>query len=238
MAIAYNTSVVRDGLVLYLDAANPKSYPGSDTTWYDLSAKNNNGSLINGVGFDSNNKGSMTFDGINDYTTTTTTPPELLGDPNFTVSGWFFRIGNLPVNTGTWGIGGNVGNQGINSWWSNNNNEITIDKWGSSTFTTGTQYPLQQWVYVTWQKIAGSMNRTNCILWRNLDSYTGNQLIILRSESGAPNINNNGITIARISSTYNVPVNIKVGSFSVYNRILTPEEIKRNYEATRGRYGI
>jgi len=29
MAISYNTSVVRDGLVLHLDAANPKSYPGT-----------------------------------------------------------------------------------------------------------------------------------------------------------------------------------------------------------------
>lgn len=29
MGIAYNTSIVRDGLVLHLDAANPKSYPGT-----------------------------------------------------------------------------------------------------------------------------------------------------------------------------------------------------------------
>lgn len=37
MAFHYNTTIVRDGLVLLLDAANPKSYPGSGTTWYDLS---------------------------------------------------------------------------------------------------------------------------------------------------------------------------------------------------------
>ena len=37
MSIAYNTSIVRDGLVLQLDAANVKSYPGTGTTWYDLS---------------------------------------------------------------------------------------------------------------------------------------------------------------------------------------------------------
>lgn len=42
MGIAYNTSIVRDGLVLYLDAANVKSYPGSGTAWNDLSGNNEN----------------------------------------------------------------------------------------------------------------------------------------------------------------------------------------------------
>lgn len=36
MAIAYNTSIVRDGLVYYLDAANRKSYSGSGSTMTDL----------------------------------------------------------------------------------------------------------------------------------------------------------------------------------------------------------
>ena len=47
MGIGYNTSVVRDGLVLYLDAANSKSYPGSGTTWFDLTGNNNN-AILNG----------------------------------------------------------------------------------------------------------------------------------------------------------------------------------------------
>jgi hypothetical protein len=225
MAYGVGPNLVRDGLVLYLDAANPKSYPGSGTAWNDLTSGGNNGTLVNGVGYTSDNGGAMVFDGVDDYFTTTTTPTELLGNPSFTVSGWFFRLGNLPNNTGTWGFGGNSVNQGINSWWSNNNNQITIDTWGQATFTTGAEYPLQQWVYVTWQKISGPMTRDNCILWRNLDSYTGNQLTILRAENVAPNINNLGVTVGRISTTYNVPVNIRVSGFSVYNRILTPDEI-------------
>jgi hypothetical protein len=40
MSIAYNTSIIRDGLVLYLDAANPKSYPTTGTTWFDLKGNN------------------------------------------------------------------------------------------------------------------------------------------------------------------------------------------------------
>ena len=40
MATQYSPKIVTDGLVLMLDAANPKSYPGSGTTWYDLSGNN------------------------------------------------------------------------------------------------------------------------------------------------------------------------------------------------------
>jgi hypothetical protein len=53
MAISYNPRIVTDGLVLALDAGNPKSYPGSGTTWTDLSGNGNNGTLVNGVGYNS-----------------------------------------------------------------------------------------------------------------------------------------------------------------------------------------
>lgn len=59
--------IVTDGLVLALDAANPTSYPGSGTTWRDLSGNNNSGSLVNGPTFNSVNGGSIVFDGSNDY---------------------------------------------------------------------------------------------------------------------------------------------------------------------------
>lgn len=66
MALAHNPKIVTDGLVLCLDAANPKSYPGSGTVWSDLSGNGNNGTLVNGVGYNSNNGGYLTFDGSND----------------------------------------------------------------------------------------------------------------------------------------------------------------------------
>jgi hypothetical protein len=80
------------------------------------------------------------------------------------------------------------------------------------------------------------MTRSNCILWRNLDRYTGNQLTILRPENVAPNINNNGVTLARISTSYNVPVNIRISDFKIYNRVLTATEVLQNYNATKNRY--
>ena len=66
MGLAHSPRLVTDGLVLCVDAANTKSYPGSGTTWTDLSGKGNDGSLINGAAFDSGNNGSINIDGSND----------------------------------------------------------------------------------------------------------------------------------------------------------------------------
>jgi hypothetical protein len=63
MALSHSPQIVRDGLVLYLDAANIKSYAGSGTTWTDLTKEQNNGTLVNGPTFDN---GAIIFDGVND----------------------------------------------------------------------------------------------------------------------------------------------------------------------------
>jgi hypothetical protein len=69
MATKYNNKIVTDGLVLCLDAGDVKSYSGSGTTWTDRSGQGNNSTLVNGVGFGSNNRGVLTFDGVNDHAT-------------------------------------------------------------------------------------------------------------------------------------------------------------------------
>ena len=63
----YMPPIVESGMVLHLDAAEPASYPGTGTTWTDLSGNGNNGTLVNGVGYSSANTGSLVFDGSNDY---------------------------------------------------------------------------------------------------------------------------------------------------------------------------
>ena len=54
MGLAHSPSIVTDGLVLCVDAANTKSYPGSGTTWTDVSGKGYDGTLTNGPTFSSN----------------------------------------------------------------------------------------------------------------------------------------------------------------------------------------
>lgn len=67
MGIDYNNVIVTDGLVLYLDGANRRSYSGSGNTAYDLSGFGNTGTLTNGTGYSSTNNGTFFFDGTNDY---------------------------------------------------------------------------------------------------------------------------------------------------------------------------
>lgn len=63
----FANTIVTSGLVCYLDAGNKNSYSGSGTTWTDLSGYNNNGTLINGVGFTTDGGGGLTLDGGSQY---------------------------------------------------------------------------------------------------------------------------------------------------------------------------
>jgi hypothetical protein len=65
--IAGNPSIVTSGLVLYLDAANRKSYVSGSGVWRDLSGNNRTGTLTNSPGFSYANGGFIVFDGTNDY---------------------------------------------------------------------------------------------------------------------------------------------------------------------------
>ena len=86
MAFHFSSKIVTDGLAFYVDAANQKSYPGTGTSWRDLSLGGNNGTLINGPTFDSANGGSIVFDGVDDYTSFGTTLGN--GWSGITVSVW------------------------------------------------------------------------------------------------------------------------------------------------------
>lgn len=50
---------VTDGLMLYLDAGITSSYPGSGTTWYDLSGNSRNATLVNTPTYDSTTNGGL-----------------------------------------------------------------------------------------------------------------------------------------------------------------------------------
>ncbi len=67
MGLAHSPRIVTNGLVLCLDAGNTKSYPGSGTAWTELTKRGSSGTLTNGPTFSSANKGSIVFDGTNDY---------------------------------------------------------------------------------------------------------------------------------------------------------------------------
>ena len=66
MSYSNGPKIVTSGLVMYWDAANKKSYPGSGTTIYDLCGTYD-GTLVNGPTFSNTNGGVIVFDGVDDY---------------------------------------------------------------------------------------------------------------------------------------------------------------------------
>jgi hypothetical protein len=94
MAYFHSPRIVTDGLVLALDAANTKSYPGSGTTWSDLSGNSNNGELVNGITYDDTNLGSLVFDGVDDYVQITKVPSiDFTPTSSFTMMVWAKVLG-------------------------------------------------------------------------------------------------------------------------------------------------
>jgi len=94
-------NIVTDGLIIYMDAANTKSYPGSGTVWTELSQfPQATGTLINGAVYDSANKGSIVVDGINDRITV----PVANANNTFTINIWV-----KPIANGTTGSTGYMG---------------------------------------------------------------------------------------------------------------------------------
>jgi len=193
--------------------------------------------LTNGTTITKNAIGSFFFDGTDDFINTTGTPPELQGNPDLTVIGVFKRTGDFDWS-GCWGIGGEASMSGLCNWNYSSTNQITIDLWGNSTFTCGQTYPLNQWVFVVWQKEAGPMTVDNCTIWKNLTKYTGGQLTVLRSPSGNPTINNYGITLGSISQTTGYCAPFEIANFRVWDRILNESEIIDIYNQVKTRFNL
>ena len=230
---ANGPKIVTDGLVLCLDAANSKSYPGTGTAWNDLSGNGNNGTFGSGTAaptFSSGNGGSLVFDGSNDYGDAGSITPNI-GD--FTVGfiyqltgaggrgGLFERRSLLPFNGFSLGQGG-AGNWATTvSGTSNFNNSVSV------YFT----YPsLNTWYY----DVAVYSSGNTLTNYRNgtfVSSSTGVSQGNLSTQGTRTNF-----LIANRDNATSLPC--KVALVNCYNRALTPQEIQQNYNALKGRYGL
>jgi hypothetical protein len=232
MSLSHSPKIVTDGLVLYLDAANIKSYPGSGTQWKDLSGLGNHATLVNGPTYSSLNKGNFIFDGTNDYTSFNT-PVSNLGP--YSIIQWLCPMiplvasgygTNKPsgANRKTTIVGpGPVWNPGI---WVNSDYLRVHAK---------TQYidVRINWTTTVWAMLGMTFNGINCQAFFNgillPAAYTTSyappsltQLYIGAESSGGSSVNWNG----------------KIGITQLYNRVLSQLEITQNFNALRGRYGL
>jgi hypothetical protein len=223
MAAAAGPNVVEDGLVLALDAGNTQSYPGSGTTWTDLSGNGNNGTLINGPTYSSDDGGYFSFDGSNDYvncgnstTLDMSTEVTLIHWLKWNVSTWSPFIGKLTnLTTNNYRV------------WLGSDKGFDVDMtndFQKPLFTlTSTELPSNSWCCL------GMRFKSDGTLSGFFNGVKKNTV----SKSIGPTNNGNFL----IGSDLAVYGGGGISCIQLYNRALTSQEIQQNYNALKGRYG-
>ena len=235
MAVGYNPNIVTDSLVTFLDVANIKSYPGSGTTWTDLSGQGNNGTLTNmdGSNLDSANGGSFTFDGTNEYVQL---PLITLLRASSTISAW------INIDDFTTGKN-NKGRTFIRRTGFNFNNLFAFYDGGYSFETNTNSNPHEisgrQNGNISSSAIsAGSWFHFSLVFDSNT-FYGYVNGVLTGSASLADNLFFDRIGDgSNFADAYPAYMKGKISNFTVYNRALSESEIQKNFEALRGRYGI
>jgi hypothetical protein len=233
-------NIIERGLVLHLDASALESYLGSGNNWIDLSGNNYQGTLTNGPTFDSANKGTIVFDGSNDYVTTADVDH---GTSQFTLEAWVyfssFNSGNCVIKKNTdndyWPVFQlSVGNDGaISGYYSSQVYGNCLEGAISSTgiILTG------QWYHLCFSK--GADGYTTMKLHKNGVSQSYSNYLY------GSHINNvcNSDKPVLIGINYDYPnfiqpVNGKISVVRIYNRQLSDAEVLHNYNVQKSRYGL
>jgi hypothetical protein len=228
MALSHSPSMITDGLMVYLDAANTRSYPGTGNTWYDLrgsinfALQNNPPFLANSAG------GSIGFTAANYHWATSSSSLSLM--TRFTVEVWHYYTGVLTgaapcivteTYFGTTGqinynLGSTLSGAGLRVGYYNNG-------WNESSM-----YALSA---NNWYHISGTFDGANFRLYIN----SVNQ--VTTPNGGTPTANTGGIRLMR-RWDFDEYWGGHLSTVKIYNRALSAAEIKQNFEATRDRYGI
>ena len=232
MGISYNPSIVTNGLVLCLDAGNAKSYPGSGTTWTDLSGRGNNGTLVNGPTYSSANGGSLVFDGVNDGVQLAGTNFSL---NQMTISSWNFssnyvQNGFMFEKT----TNGSVNTQYSLFFNGSSSSNLYYRTYGLSTTDLIVSNANSGVVNNNWNNVVATWDGTNKRIYVNG---------ILRATSanltGTITQNSTGAAYIGIYGNFGgYPFNGRIAQTQIYNRALTASEIQQNFNALRGRFGI
>ncbi|CAB4157759.1 Concanavalin A-like lectin/glucanases superfamily [uncultured Caudovirales phage] len=226
MSLTHSPSVVTNGLTLYFDAANVKSYPGSGTAWKDLTGSGVTTTLTNGPTYSSANAGSILFDGINDVANATTSIIDRADGQEITVSSWI-----KPARTS--------GQYSIVC--TNRSNDASIYNWILYQHTSDGALAFH----------GDNQNKSSYVptinVWINVTNTV--------TSTGVSTLYINGVSTFVVTGfTYGngTPGRFGIGAnpgaseafqgnisqVSIYNRALTQAEITKNFNALRGRYGL
>ena len=226
MATNYNPAIVIDGLVLCLDAANTKSYPGSGTTWTDVSGEGHDGTLINGPTFSSDYGGNIVFDGSNDSVTGVHNS-ELNLRNDMTVECWFRRTGSRGDWVRIMGKGDST-NRTYGLWYHVNSNYFLYQRYGpgsSMNILFTKSVVLNEWYHI----VGTSSGSTHTLYVNGVNSGTVSNSSTFHSSSDPYKVGYGNIHSTHIGN---------VSNCKIYNRGLSEAEVKQNYNAHKGRFGL
>jgi hypothetical protein len=229
MAFNYSPKIITDGLVLYLDAANTRSYVSGSTTWNDISRGGNNGTLTNGPTFNSGNGGSIVFDGVNDRIDLLNATS--LWTSNFTIN--FYIKSNLLGNQFIFS-NGSYGSAATNIWFGGGAlNQFNVHlRRTDGTGAIGYNFTLPALYNILgYYSIVYNVGDNTLKLHQN-SSLVENKNTSLVDPSWMPN----GWRIGNSDGW--TSVNGDIYNFSIYNRALSQQEITQNYNATKTRFGL
>lgn len=219
MSLAHSSNIVTNGLIHYFDAANPKSYPGSGTTWNNLIGSTN-GTLVNGATFSSVNGGVIVLSGApnNQYIDI----PINLTNSTYTIMGAARYVTNPGGITA-----GRTFSAKNNNWlmghWNGLNENYYAENWVTAA-GAGT-------ADLNWRTYAATGNYSS-------DSWSFYVNGILNTGPNTLGTNGpNGFAIGSIGGTSEFS-NSHISNLLIYNRVLSTTEILQNHNALKSRYGL
>ena len=218
----FGKSIVTDGLVLHIDAANKNSYPGSGTAINDLSGNSIIGTLTNGPAFNNGNAGHIAFDGANDKIQL----------------GYQSTMNNLDITQEAW-----VYADTLSNW----NGIITnMPSWGTGfSLQIGTRQRIAAMVsggylMTQWAPQAGIWYHISAT-HRSSDNHNVLYVNGVQENTAARSISYNGNAVTTIGAFYSggsLPFSGKISIVRTYNRALTADEILQNFNAAKARFGL
>jgi hypothetical protein len=214
-----SSGIVTDGLVLWLDAGVTSSYPGSGTTWTDLSGNRNDGTLVNSPTFNSSNGGSIVFNGTNQRASTNFKPS---GQRSYFIWVRYNTINSLPNGFSL------SGTQEVNAY-----NYLGIANGGTFYYYAGTRGGYINSTILS----ANTWYQQGFVLFSD-----GSRKLYLNGSEIATETGGLGSTPSAEFSVgcvnTNHWVNGQIPVVMQYNRALNASEILQNFNAQKARFGL
>jgi hypothetical protein len=223
---ATDGEIVKDGLVLWLDAGKQESFGSDGTVWRDLSGQGSNGTLTNGVGFSVEQGGSLEFDGVNDYVDLTSSSASFdFGTENFSLSCFIKGTGVSGYRC---------------IFWHHYNPGFTL----ITNITTGVA---RFWLGGT--AVNGNKNILDNV-WHNVIVIRNSNIISIYVDGvldvsstsflgRSATVSDATAAIGRYTGEFtDYPFDGNISQVSIYNRALSSQEVQQNYNALKRRYGL